>query len=74
MLVEVVDVPFGGGSVLPGESIVPATTETASATIRMAAAHVWRNLVTFLYLQKIQKFLYEARRRQVFLQGFERLR
>ena len=46
MLVEV-DVGLDGGGLAPGESIVPANAETASATVRTEAAHVRRNLFTF---------------------------
>ena len=49
--------PGGGGcgATTPGESIVPATAETASATVRIAAAHVRRSLFTFLYLPENTK-------------------
>ena len=52
MLVEVDEVPLGGGvgDAAPGESIVPANAETASAIVRIAMAHVRRSLLTFLYL------------------------
>ena len=57
MLVEVDDVPLGGGAGAgaPGESIVPANAETESAALRIATAHVRRSLLTFLYLQKNTK-------------------
>ena len=34
----------GGGSVLPGECIIPANAETVSATVRIDTAHVRHNL------------------------------
>ena len=77
MLVEVVDVWLGGGGVgagAPGESIVPANTETASAIVRNAVAQVRRNLFTFCASRKIQKFLHQPRAQHIFLQERERLR
>jgi hypothetical protein len=69
--VDVVDVSLGGGgggAATPGESIIPASAEVASAAVRIVTAHVRRSLFTVLYLpEKIQKFLYEARRRVSFL-------
>ena len=53
-LVEV-DGPLGGGAVIPGESIVPATAETANVTVKIVTAHVRRSLLTFLYLQENTK-------------------
>jgi hypothetical protein len=46
------DVPLGGGGgdAMPGESIVPANAEIASAIVRIATALARRKLVTFLYL------------------------
>ena len=57
MLVEVVEVPLGGGGVdaTPGESIIPASAEVANAAIRTATAHAWRILLNFLYLPKYTK-------------------
>jgi len=57
MLVEVVEVPLGGGggAATPGESIIPANAEMKSAAIRIAAAQVRRSLLTFLYLPKHTK-------------------
>ena len=57
MLVEVDDVPLGGGGVdaTPGESIVPATAEIASATVRIATAHARRNFFTFCTSHKDAK-------------------
>lgn len=57
MLVEVVEVPLGGGCgvATPGESIIPASAEEESAAIRIATAHVRRSLFTFLYLPKHTK-------------------
>jgi hypothetical protein len=50
MLVEDVWVGGGGGAATPGESIVPANAETASAVVRIATELTRRNVVTFLYL------------------------
>jgi hypothetical protein len=70
MLVEVVDVPLGGGSVLPGESMVPATAETASAIVKIATAHIRCNLHTFSYLpERCKNFCIKLDEPQVFLQG-----
>lgn len=45
MLVVVVLVGAGGGGdTTPGQSISPATIETASTNIRIVAAHVWRKV------------------------------
>jgi hypothetical protein len=57
MLVEVVEVPFGGGggAATPGESIIPASAEAESAAIRTATEHARRSLLTFLYLPKHTK-------------------
>jgi hypothetical protein len=45
MLVVVVLVgDGGGGDTRPGQSISPATIETASTNIRIVAAHVWRKV------------------------------
>ena len=45
-LVVVVLVGGGGGSgdTTPGQSISPATVATASTSIRIVAAHVWRKV------------------------------
>jgi hypothetical protein len=54
--VEVVDVSLGGGgAATPGESIIPAKAEVASAAVRIVTAHVRRSLFTVLYLQKNTK-------------------
>ena len=52
MLVEVVEVSLGGGGgdATPGESIIPASAEVASAAVKTATAHARRTLLTFLYL------------------------
>jgi hypothetical protein len=58
LLVEVVDVSLGGGgggAATPGESIIPAKAEVASAAVRIVTAHVRRSLFTVLYLQKNTK-------------------
>lgn len=46
MLDVEVDVSLGGGGgdAAPGEEIVPANAETASAMLRIATAHVWRKV------------------------------
>ena len=45
MLVVVVLVGGGGGGdTTPGQSISPATIETASTSIRIVVAHVWRKV------------------------------
>ena len=47
MLVVVVLVGGGGGGgddTNPGQSISPATIETASTNVRIVAAHVWRKV------------------------------
>ncbi len=45
MLVVVVLVgDGGGGDTTPGQSISPATIETASTSVRIVAAHVWRKV------------------------------
>lgn len=77
MLVEVDDdvmLGGGGGDATPGESIVPANAERASAIVRIATAHSRRTLLTFLYLPEIYKnFCITLDDRQVFLQGWEDL-
>lgn len=40
----------GGGDTTPGESIVPASAETASAIVSIETAQVRPSLFTFLYL------------------------
>ena len=55
MLVEVVEVPLGGGVATPGESIIPANAETESAAVRITTAQVRRSLLIFLYLPKHTK-------------------
>ena len=64
----------GGGVATPGESIIPASAEVASAPVRIVTAHARRNVVTFCTSQKIQNFLYEARRSASFLARARRLR
>ena len=46
MLVVVVLVAGGGGGgdTTPGQSISPATIETASTNVRIVAVHVWRKV------------------------------
>ena len=44
LLVDVV--PVGGGDATPGQSISPANTATASASVRIVAAHVRRKVFT----------------------------
>lgn len=46
MLVVVVLVGGGGGGddATPGQSISPATIETASTNVRIVAVHVWRKV------------------------------
>ena len=41
-LVDVV--PVGDGDIAPGQSISPASTERASASVRIVAAHVRRKV------------------------------
>ncbi len=36
----------GGGDVAPGDEIIPANAEPASAMLKTAMAHVWRKLFT----------------------------
>ena len=57
MLVEAVAVPLGGGGgdATPGESIIPASAEVASAAVRTATAQARRTLFIFLYLPKYTK-------------------
>jgi hypothetical protein len=50
MLVEVW-LGGGGGDATPGESIVPANAEAASAIVRIDTAHIRRNFFTFCNLQ-----------------------
>jgi hypothetical protein len=50
--VEVVGVSLGGGgggATTPGESIIPASAEVASAAVRIVTAHVRRSLFMVLY-------------------------
>ena len=46
LLVDDVPLGGGGGAAMPGEPIVPANAETASAIIRIEIAHARRNFVT----------------------------
>lgn len=46
----------GGGDATPGDEIVPANAETASAMVRIATAHVWRKLFIWVPPKEMQKF------------------
>ena len=58
MLDVEVDVSLGGGGgdATPGDDIVPPNAETASAMLKIATAHVWRKVFTWVPPKKMQNF------------------
>jgi hypothetical protein len=62
MTVVVTDVVFVPVDALPGLSISPADTDTASVRLRIVTAHIWRKVVILVAPKhEIQKFCMHTR-------------